>query len=160
VNERLLKLAAFAPATVAAARLPLRYPYGELRPLVPAVTVVVPTRNEAGNVHELLRRLDEALGDIVAEILFVDDSDDHTPQTVLAAAARSPRCVRLLHRPAGERGGGLGGAVVAGFRAARAPSAVVFDGDLQHPSEVVSRPPAQCQRRPRFRGGCAGSAIR
>lgn len=138
MTDLLPRLAALGPVTVAAAGVPLPYPNGELRPLVPAVTVVVPTRNEAGNVHELLRRLDEALGDILAEILFVDDSDDHTPQTVLAAAARSPRCVRLLHRPSGARGGGLGGAVVAGFRAARAPWAVVLDGDLQHPPEVVS----------------------
>jgi hypothetical protein len=34
------------------------------------VTVVIPTRNEAGNVVELLRRLDDALGALRAEVLL------------------------------------------------------------------------------------------
>src|SRR5664279_1961711 len=101
------------------------------------VTVVVPTRNEAGNVDELLRRLDAALGSLRAEVLFVDDSDDETPAVIRAAADRSGRPVRLLHREPGRRDGRLGGAVVAGFKLARAPWAVVIDGDLQHPPETV-----------------------
>lgn len=101
------------------------------------VTVVVPTRNEAGNVVELLRRLDDALGPLRAEVLFVDDSDDETPSVIRAAAAGSGRPVRLLHREPGRRDGRLGGAVVAGFQLARAPWAVVIDGDLQHPPEMV-----------------------
>jgi len=101
------------------------------------VTLVIPTRNEAGNVDELLRRLDDALGSIKAEVLFVDDSDDQTPAVIRAAAARSRRDVRLLHREAGRRDGRLGGAVIAGFHLARAPWAVVIDGDLQHPPEIV-----------------------
>jgi putative flippase GtrA len=101
------------------------------------VTVVIPTRNEAENVVELLRRLDDALGQLSAEILFVDDSDDDTPAAIRTAALQTPRHVRLLHRVAAEREGGLGGAVVAGFRRARSPWAVVIDGDLQHPPEVI-----------------------
>ena len=100
------------------------------------VTVVVPTRDEAGNVDELVRRLDAALGSLRAEVLFVDDSDDDTPSVIRAAADRSSRPVRLLHRDPGRRDGRLGGAVVAGFRLARAPWAVVIDGDLQHPELV------------------------
>src|SRR5664279_340629 len=101
------------------------------------VTVVIPTRNEAGNVDELLRRLDAALGSLRAEVLFVDDSDDDTPSVIRAAADRSSRPVRLLHREPEWRDGRLGGAVVAGFQLARAPWAVVIDGDLQHPPEMV-----------------------
>ncbi len=101
------------------------------------VTVVVPTRNEAGNVNELLRRLDAALGSLRAEVLFVDDSDDETPAVILAAAERSSRNIRLLHREPGRREGRLGGAVVAGFQLARAPWAAVIDGDLQHPPEAI-----------------------
>lgn len=101
------------------------------------VTIIVPTRNEAGNVPELLRRLDAALGAISAEVLFVDDSDDETPAVILAEAQRSSRHVRVVHRAPGEREGKLGGAVVMGFRLAQAPWALVMDGDLQHPPEVV-----------------------
>jgi glycosyltransferase involved in cell wall biosynthesis len=104
-----------------------------------AISVVVPTRNEAGNVDALLDRLGPALAGSSAEVIFVDDSDDDTPQRVLDRAATSPPdlVVRLLHRPPGQRAGGLGTAVVAGFTAATGEWVVVMDGDLQHPPEVV-----------------------
>lgn len=101
------------------------------------VTIVVPTRNEAGNVAELIRRLNAALRATRAEVVFVDDSDDDTPAVILAEAEHSPLPVRLLHRPAGDREGRLGGAVVLGFQHANAPWALVIDGDLQHPPEAV-----------------------
>jgi dolichol-phosphate mannosyltransferase len=108
---------------------------GETSP--PALTVIVPTRNEAGNVERLVARLDDALGTTDVEILFVDDSDDDTPAEVERVAAESPRKVRLIHRGPGARRGGLGGAVVAGLRAARSEWVCVMDGDLQHPPELV-----------------------
>jgi dolichol-phosphate mannosyltransferase len=97
----------------------------------------VPTRNEAGNIPALVARLDSALGDVDAEILFVDDSNDTTPEQIRLTAALTSRPVRLLHRAAPERVGGLGGAVLAGLRAASGDWAVVMDGDLQHPPETV-----------------------
>lgn len=103
----------------------------------PAATIILPTRNEEDNVVAVVRRLDAALGEIRAEVLFVDDSTDDTPRRIRQVAAWSRRPVRLLHRPPGERVGGLGGAVVDGLRRARTEWAVVMDADLQHPPEVV-----------------------
>ncbi|BEL08772.1 hypothetical protein Q0Z83_069630 [Actinoplanes sichuanensis] len=103
----------------------------------PAVTVVVPTRNEADNVRPLVEQLRDALGATPGEIVFVDDSDDHTPAVITALSESDPDGVRLLHRPKDERTGGLGGAVTAGLAAARAPWVVVMDGDLQHPPTTV-----------------------
>ncbi|MEU8659033.1 glycosyltransferase [Actinoplanes philippinensis] len=103
----------------------------------PAVTVVVPTRNEADNVRPLVEQLRDALGATPSEIVFVDDSDDHTPQVISDLSGSGADGVRLLHRPRGERTGGLGGAVTAGLAAARAPWVVVMDGDLQHPPAIV-----------------------
>lgn len=108
------------------------------QPGVPVATVVVPTRHEVDNIQELVDRLDRALGDRPAEILFVDDSDDDTPDVIRNVAAAGGRPIRLLHRARGRRDGGLGGAVVAGFRLARAPWVIVIDADLQHPPEVVA----------------------
>lgn len=99
-----------------------------------ALSVVVPTRNEAGNVVDLARRLDDALDDGCGEIVFVDDSDDDTPERI--GAIREPR-VRLIHRPRGQRHGGLGGAVATGLDAARGTWVCVMDADLQHPPEAV-----------------------
>jgi dolichol-phosphate mannosyltransferase len=105
-----------------------------------SLCAVVPTRNEADNVREVARRLGAALRDVSAEVVFVDDSDDGTPQVVedLASSIAEPR-VRLVHRAGPERVGGLGGAVVTGMRAATADWVCVLDGDLQHPPEVVPR---------------------
>jgi dolichol-phosphate mannosyltransferase len=109
----------------------------EVETPAPALTVIVPTRNEAGNIEALVARLDEALASTEAEILFVDDSDDSTPEVVERVAAESRRQVRLMHRGPGARRGGLGGAVVAGLRASRAEWVCVMDADLQHPPELV-----------------------
>lgn len=103
----------------------------------PDLTVVIPTRNESENVRGLVASLDRALREVWAEIVFVDDSDDRTPETIAAVAAGAPERIRLLHRPAGSRSGGLGGAVLAGIRCARGSWVVVMDGDLQHPPETV-----------------------
>jgi dolichol-phosphate mannosyltransferase len=105
----------------------------------PWFTVIVPTRNEAGNVESLLQRLKPGLADTAAEVLFVDDSDDATPEAIRAAARRVGLPVRLLHRPAGHRHGGLGSAVTAGLRHARGGWAVVMDADLQHPPELAAK---------------------
>jgi dolichol-phosphate mannosyltransferase len=99
-----------------------------------ALSVVIPTRNEAENIPELVLRLNQRL-DVPAELVFVDDSSDHTPEVIAAAATWSQLPVRLLHRPRPDRG--LGGAVVLGLREAQAPWAVVMDADLQHPPEFV-----------------------
>jgi len=101
------------------------------------VSVIVPTRNEGGNVELLVGRLAVALDGLDAEILFVDDSDDDTPVRIAAVSRASELPVRLLHRVGEERVGGLGGAVLAGLTDVQSPWAVVMDGDLQHPPELV-----------------------
>jgi dolichol-phosphate mannosyltransferase len=105
----------------------------------PDVTVIVPTRNEAGNVGLLLDRVAAAARGLRIEVLVVDDSDDDTPAEVLACTGDGRPPVRLIHREPGERRGGLGGAVVDGLRRARGSWAVVMDGDLQHPPELALR---------------------
>lgn len=102
----------------------------------PLLSLVVPTRNERDNVLPLLNRVARALGATDYDVLFVDDSDDDTPDVIRAAIAMHP-CVRLLHRAESERAGGLATAVVAGLAEARGQYIAVIDGDLQHPPEVL-----------------------
>ena len=80
----------------------------------PALTVVVPTRDEKDTIELLLARLGPAVAPLNAEIVIVDDSDDDTPDLLAEAAGTCPVPVRLLHRPPGSRKGGLGGAVMPG----------------------------------------------
>jgi glycosyltransferase involved in cell wall biosynthesis len=115
------------------------------RSTVPSVTVVVPTRNEAGNVEVLAERLEQVLPSD-AEILFVDDSNDDTPAAIERARRRLDIPVRLIHRPPEERQGGLSGAVVAGIDDSRATWICVMDADLQHPPELLPELLARAER--------------
>jgi len=99
------------------------------------LTVIVPTFSEAPNIAVLVDRLGAALSEIDAELIFVDDSRDETPQVIAAVAQRAPLPVRMIHRDAAV--GGLSGAVQEGLAAAASQWCVVMDGDLQHPPELV-----------------------
>ena len=111
---------------------------GENRLRDVAVTVLVPTRNEGDNINRLLSRLSAHFSETGRsyEVLFVDDSDDDTPDLVRAASAAGEP-VRMIHRPAGRRDGGLAGALTLGMARAAGRAVIVMDGDLQHPPEVV-----------------------
>ncbi len=101
-----------------------------------AVTIVVPTFNESGNIRRLLRLITESVpARLPCEVVFVDDSTDDTPDVIRAAAPDCPFPVTVLHRD--EPSGGLGGAVVEGMRAAGSDWIVVMDGDCQHPPSLV-----------------------
>ena len=101
------------------------------------ISIIVPTRNEAGNIEPLLSRIDEATRGIPIEVVFVDDSTDDTPQVIRDLQNRFSLQVVLIARPPERRGNGLGGAVVEGFRIARSSWVCVMDGDLQHPPEMI-----------------------
>ena len=100
------------------------------------LSVVVPTRNEAGNLPLLLQRLRQSLAEIPFEVIFVDDSDDETPSLLQEISSRDGR-VRYWHRRREERAGGLSTAVVLGLEQARGRLVCVMDGDLQHPPEAI-----------------------
>jgi glycosyltransferase involved in cell wall biosynthesis len=104
------------------------------RPLL--LSVIVPTRNEAGNVRPLLAALAGAIGETPAEVIFVDDSTDETAAVVRGAMADFPFQVRLVARPVEVRNG-LSGAVVDGLRAAGGRWVCVMDADLQHPPGLI-----------------------
>src|SRR3954452_1558210 len=120
----------------------------ELNFVAPDLTVIIPTRNEQENIEPLLEGLITSLAGTAAEILFVDDSDDETPLEIARVGKDLRTPVRLLRRDPDQRTGGLSTAVVCGIRAARAPWAIVMDGDLQHPPEVVPQLFATARHQP------------
>jgi dolichol-phosphate mannosyltransferase len=111
-----------------------------------SLTVLVPTRNESGNIAPLLDRLGAISHKMPLAVLFVDDSTDDTPQVIRRLARRSTFAVDVLHRPEGERTRGLGGAVRAGLKATRSELVCVMDADLQHPPELLPALIAEGQR--------------
>jgi dolichol-phosphate mannosyltransferase len=106
----------------------------------PLLSVVIPTRNEAGNVGALVERLAAVLAGAPAELVFVDDSSDETPTLLEALAVTPPPgiTIRTIHRPPGRRTG-LGSAAAEGLREATGHLVAVMDGDLQHPPELLTR---------------------
>jgi glycosyltransferase involved in cell wall biosynthesis len=109
------------------------------RSVCPAISVVIPTKDEAGNIPRLLEALDRVHPDGAIELIFVDDSDDGTPAVIAERERGCRHDVVVVHRPRGRRDGGLGGAVHAGLWRARAPWVCVMDADLQHPPELIDR---------------------
>jgi len=105
------------------------------------LSIVVPTRNEHANIWPLLESLHTALPGLRVEVIFVDDSDDDTPDVIEDAAktmSSSLFQIQLEHRLAGEaRAGGLATAVVQGLNRAQAEYVAVLDADLQHPPEQL-----------------------
>src|SRR6266536_1985138 len=105
------------------------------------LSVVVPTRNEHENIWPLVEALHSALQGLRVEVIFVDDSDDDTPEIIKDAARTIDSSLfhlDLEHRVAGDaRAGGLATAVVLGMNRARAEYVAVIDADLQHPVEQL-----------------------
>src|SRR5215211_8615624 len=101
------------------------------------ISLVIPTRNEAGNIEPLLMRVHQAVKGIATEVVFVDDSTDNTPEVIAKLQDWFPLPIKLIHRPKELRKNGLGGAVVEGFRASQGTWMCVMDADLQHPPEMI-----------------------
>lgn len=98
-------------------------------------SIIIPTLNEAENIEPLISRIADVskVFNLKPEILFVDDgSTDATRQ--LISDYSGPLMVSLLQRDTEK---GLGGAVVAGAKAARYDNLVIMDCDLSHPPESL-----------------------
>jgi glycosyltransferase involved in cell wall biosynthesis len=96
----------------------------------PAVAVVVPVRNEAGNVAPLVAEIAAALeGQWPFEIVYVNDgSTDGTEDELKRLMALHSFLRRVRHR----QSCGQSAAVRSGVAAARAPVVVTIDGDGQN----------------------------
>jgi glycosyltransferase involved in cell wall biosynthesis len=96
----------------------------------PAVAVVVPVRNEAGNIEPLVKEIAAALdGQSQFEIIYVNDgSSDGTEAELKRLMAQYPYLRRIRHK----QSCGQSAAVRSGVSAARAPMIVTLDGDGQN----------------------------
>jgi dolichol-phosphate mannosyltransferase len=96
----------------------------------PRISVVVPVRNEAGNVEPLVGEIARAMAPLAPfEIVYVDDgSTDGTAAELKALVERYP----FLRHVAHVVSCGQSAAVRSGVRFARSPVVVTLDGDGQN----------------------------
>jgi ubiquinone/menaquinone biosynthesis C-methylase UbiE len=100
----------------------------------PTVSVLIPARNEAGNIGPILDRVPEMGGGV--EIIFVEgNSTDGTYETIERAMAGSGRRCKLYR----QSGKGKGDAVRAGFARATGDILMILDADMTVPPEDLPR---------------------
>jgi len=101
----------------------------------PIVSVVVPARNEAGNIEEILARTPEMGGG--TELIFVEgNSSDNTYEAIERAIANNPQRRCKLFR---QTGIGKGDAVRLGFQNASGNILMILDADMTVPPEDLPR---------------------
>jgi len=107
-----------------------------LRPIIaddrrPSLSVIIPARNERGNIESALQRMPDLRADV--EIVFVEGhSTDGTWEEIQRVAARRPD-VRALR----QSGTGKSDAVRLGFAEARGELLTILDADLTMPPEKL-----------------------
>jgi dolichol-phosphate mannosyltransferase len=96
----------------------------------PLLSVVVPVRNEVGNVGPLLADIETACRNLGPfEVIYVNDGSSDGTAEALAKLAETRPWLRVLRH---EQSCGQSAAVRSGVRHARAPVVVTLDGDGQN----------------------------
>jgi SAM-dependent methyltransferase len=116
-----------------------------------SVSVIVPARNEAGNIEDAIRRMPR-LGRHT-EVIFVEGhSRDHTWAEIQRVAAAHPEWdIKIMQ----QTGRGKGDAVRLGFAAATGDVLMILDADLTMPPEELPKfYDAIARGRAEFANGC------
>jgi len=102
---------------------------------LPKVSVIVPARNEAGNIPQIMERVPPMGRE--TEIIFVEGgSTDDTYSVIEKAIQENPhRPVKLFR----QKGKGKGDAVRLGFQEANGDILMILDADLTVPPEDLPR---------------------
>ncbi len=104
---------------------------------LPRLSCVVPCRNEARNLEQLLPLLAQTLAACSSawEVILVDDGSTDATPLVLASWARQPgfRALQL------SRNFGKEAALTAGLQAAAGEVVVTLDADMQHPPTLIQQ---------------------
>jgi SAM-dependent methyltransferase len=110
-------------------------PFGLTQPELPSVSVIIPARNEAGNISQVFERVPR-MGR-ATELVFVEGhSRDNTYEVIAHEIAAHPDWKCQLWR---QTGVGKGDAVRLGFAQATGEILMILDADLTMPPEDLPR---------------------
>lgn len=102
---------------------------------LPKVSVVIPVRNESGNIERIFKSVPEMGKE--TELIFVEGgSTDDTYEVIKKTILNNPRRPATLLRQTGK---GKGDAVRLGFNNAQGDILIIFDADLTVPPEDLPR---------------------
>jgi dolichol-phosphate mannosyltransferase len=96
---------------------------------IPGVCVVVPVRNESGNIAPLLAEIATALEGESFEVIYVNDGSSDATETELVRLRQEYPWLRQMKH---AQSCGQSAAVRTGVAAARAPIIITIDGDGQN----------------------------
>ncbi|OIO85772.1 MAG: glycosyl transferase [Anaerolineae bacterium CG2_30_57_67] len=132
-NKFLVKLPPFD--SLAWINLLTARPQAQPAATAPRVSVIIPARNEAGNIENVFRRLPRMGAE--TEIVFVEGhSRDNTYETIEKAIAAHPEWKCQLHK---QNGKGKADAVRLGFDQASGDVLMILDADLTVRPEDLPR---------------------
>src|SRR3989344_2799031 len=102
------------------------------------LSIVIPIKNEAKSLPELLSRLNAVLSKLnwQSEIIFVDDGSRDETYSFLEKISKQDKSVKIVSL---SRNFGKAAALSAGFDSARGDVVVTMDGDLQHKPEDIPK---------------------
>jgi len=105
------------------------------KPSYCSATIVVPARNEKGNIEAAVRRIPRFIEDL--EIVFVEghSSDGTWDEMVRVQKAHPTLDIKIMKQP----GKGKADAVFHAFDAARGDVLMILDGDLTMPPEQIPK---------------------
>jgi dolichol-phosphate mannosyltransferase len=110
-----------------------------LEPRRLALSIIIPTFNEAQNIARILQSVKQSIPDgMAAEVIVVDDnSPDGTAEIVggLATRFQDGRFqLKVVRRPSKQ---GLSSAILVGVQSSSGEIVLVMDGDFSHPPQTI-----------------------
>jgi dolichol-phosphate mannosyltransferase len=122
----------------------------------PRISVVVPARNEAGNIAPLVEEIVQALSALTPnEIIYVNDGSRDETEAELKSLMKIHSCLRQIRH---DVSCGQSAAVRSGVVAARAPTVATLDGDGQNDPAFLPALVAALERDPMV-GLAAGQRV-
>ena len=113
-----------------------------LRPVLPekrkpSLSIIIPARNEAGNIESAVQRIPKMAGTDIEAIFVEGGSTDETWLRIQTLADKPPNFMRILALQ--QKGKGKNDAVRLGLDHAKHEIVTILDADLTMPPELLSR---------------------
>ena len=134
-NRFLVKLWPFCELGVTNFLIARKKPKSMLQHSSPSLSIVIPARNESGNISKIFKTIPEFPN--APELIFVEGhSHDQTWQEIDKHIKHNPSINCVLLR---QSGNGKGNAVREGFEVAKGDILMILDADLTVPFEYLPR---------------------